>query len=109
MLWDRFERAFWDLIEAWEKHDEARSRGSAVDVLAESRRRLERARADVTEIRRALAPEARELEDVALVTVCDLLGDTVFLYHADADRTEETLKYRCPCGTAVDAAGAHAA
>ena len=101
MLASRFNSAFEELLTLWRRHDDLRQTEAAPRLLADSRVELERARDVVSRVRRAWAPEARELEEVAFVTYCDTLESTVLIHHRDADRSGPTPRWLCVCGRQV--------
>jgi hypothetical protein len=98
---DRFD----ELLAAWRSHHRLRATGTAsVAQLAESRLRLDDLRDKANEIRRAFAPEPRELESVLMTTFCASFGETVFLFQNDVDWSGARPRFRCLCGSVIDEA-----
>jgi hypothetical protein len=96
---DRFD----DLLAAWRNHDRLRVAATAsVQELAESRRRLDDLRHEANTIRRAFAPEPKELESVLMTTFCATLDETVFLFQNDAEWSSGPARFRCACGSMID-------
>lgn len=74
---------------------------TSVPQLAESRRRLDELRHEANEIRRAFAPEPKELESVLMTTFCGTYDETVFLFQNDAEWAGGRPRFRCICGTVI--------
>ena len=105
MLRDRFDTHYRDLVRAWIRHQELRRRRVPLSELAASRRTLDNVRDEANTVRRAFAPDDRELESVLVTTYCDRLDETVFLYSADAEWSGVVPRFTCPCGDPVDGDG----
>ncbi|MFQ5554396.1 MAG: hypothetical protein ACE5GC_03355 [Acidimicrobiia bacterium] len=105
MLRDRFEARYSELVTAWMRHHDLRRRGAALPVLAESRLTLDRLRDVTNALRRAHAPEPGEMEDALVTTYCDRLGETVFLFSADAEWHATGPRFLCVCGNPIDGEG----
>ena len=97
-----FETHYRQLVVAWTEHQEVKRRGAPLEELWASRLRLERQRDRTNAVRRAFAPDRREIESVLHTTYCDRLGDTVFLFTADAQWGPGGPHFLCACGDAVD-------
>ncbi len=102
VLRDVFETHYRQLVDAWTHHEEVRRRGVPLHELAASRFRLERLRDLTNSVRRAFAPDGREVESVLRATYCDRLGETVFLFAADARWSSAGPDFVCACGDPVD-------
>ena len=105
MLKDVFETHYQQLVRAWSLHHEARRRGAPVDELAASRIRLDRLRDRTNAVRRAFAPDRREVESILHTTFCERLGQMVFLFAADAQWSHTGPHFICACGDPVDGQG----
>jgi hypothetical protein len=105
MLRDVFEARYRELVAAWIQHHQARRRGVPLEQLAASRLHLDRMRDLANTARRAFAPDGRELESVLQTTFCDRLGETVFLFAADAVWADGGPRFTCVCGDPLDGRG----
>ncbi len=92
------EARFEALLAGWRGHEDLRRRSHDVRMLAASRARLDRLRAEVAELRIALHPDDDELDEIALVSRCGTWDTLVFHRHIDRDPTGS---FRCVCGDAV--------
>lgn len=87
------------------RHHEMRRGGVPISELAASRCTLDSVRDATNAVRRAFAPDDRELESVLVTTFCDRLDETVFLYSADAEWSGAEPRFTCPCGDPMDGDG----
>ena len=105
MLRERFEAQYTQLVIVWMRHQDLRREGAAIPLLAESRVNLDRLRDATNALRRAHAPEPTEAEDALVTTYCDRLGETVFLFAADAEWHPAGPRFLCVCGDPIDGEG----
>lgn len=98
------EAEFEDLLGLWRRHDDLRRQGAPIGVLGESRRRLDRARDRIGELRRALAPTPAERGDAAVAVMCEALGVPVTISWQSVTRIADRLSFTCVCGAAAGAA-----
>jgi hypothetical protein len=95
------ERAFDDLLACWREHERRRALTGVDPVhLAESRIRLEDARARVHRFRLVMYPDPVELESVVASVFCDTLDGIVHLTWSHRDATRSDV-FTCPCGDPV--------
>ena len=100
-----FDASYDELVTAWVRHLDLRKRRTPIAELAESRMALDRLRDATNALRRAHAPEPIEVQDALVTTFCDRLGQTVFLFSADADWSKGAPRFRCACGDPIDGEG----
>ena len=105
MLKDDFETHYRELVAAWSDHQAIRRTGAPLEELWASRLRLERQRDRTNAVRRSFAPDRREIESVLHTTYCDRLGETVFLFAADARWGPGGPRFWCACGDPLDGQG----
>lgn len=101
MLHVAVDEAFDQLLAAWSDHWLMQRRPSvAVEVLAESRLQLDRARERMRRLRLAVHPEPDECETVVDSVWCETLATVVHLRWEDRDPTRPG-NFGCPCGGLV--------
>ncbi len=100
-----FDASYDELVAAWVRHLDLRKRRTSIAELAMSRVALDRLRDSTNALRRAYAPEPTEVQDALVTTFCERLGETIFLFTADADWSMGGPRFRCACGDPIDGEG----
>lgn len=98
MLHEVFNDAFEALLAGWHRHMDLAASTDNVFKLAESRRELDALRQRAYQVRRALTPEDRELEEGQLSAYCPFLKSTVYIPTNEIRYTpEDVLVFECVC------------
>lgn len=97
MLHRAFEDSFADLLATWRRYRDAHEQGEPLIEIAGLRRELDERRHRARTIRRLIAPEGDELEEVAFAAFCASLETTVFIPHNGFSDGG----YECACGQFV--------
>lgn len=101
MLHPVLAEAFDTLLMTWRLCDDLAKSEAPYRTRLAARFKLDDARSELGNYRRALNPEQRELEEVAFTSYCPSLDANVFVSHFDTARAEDAT-YACICGSRVE-------